>query len=325
MREAIFIKQNTERWRRYENIPTTNPDELAERFIAITDDLAYAKTFYPQSKTTQYLNKLAGGFHQSIYKNKKEQSSRIVRYWATELPLLFSKHRWQLLYSFIFFMVFFAIGLLSARYDHDFVNLILGSDYVNMTNDNIAKGDPFGVYKSRDSFTMFWQIVQNNLYITVVNYLMGLFVGIGTLYILFQNGLMLGAFEYLFISHNLGLQSLLVVWIHGTLEISSIIIAGGAGLVLGNSIIFPKTFKRSVSARLGAMDGMKITLGVLPIVVIAATLESFVTRHTEMPVWLSLFILIASAAFIVWYVIIYPMQLSRKLIKPQPNTNAAQS
>jgi hypothetical protein len=192
MRESLFIKENSARWNHYETTPTKDPDELAERFIAITDDLAYAKTFYPKSKTTAYLNKLAGGFHQSIYKNKKEKTNRILFYWQYELPMLFRKYHRHLLYSFIFFMVFFFIGLLSAKYDNNFVRVIMGDDYVNMTNENIAKGDPFGVYKHGDSFSMFWKIAENNLYVTVVNYVSGLFFCIGTLYLLFQNGLMLG-------------------------------------------------------------------------------------------------------------------------------------
>jgi len=122
---------------------------------------------------------------------------------------------------------------------------------------------------------------------------------------------MLGSFEYYFFSKGLGTASLLVIWIHGVLEISSIIIAGGAGLVLGNSLIFPKTYKRMDSFKKGARDGMKIALGLFPIFIVAAFFESFVTRHTEMPVWLSLSILICSFIFIIWYVIIYPNLLTK--------------
>jgi len=319
MREALFIKQNTERWKKYENQKATSPDELAESFISITDDLAYSKTFYPKSNTTRYLNGLASRFHQSIYRNKKENTNRIFRFWKYELPMLFKTYHRQLLYSFIFFMVFFFIGVISAKYDNNFVRLIMGDDYVNMTNANIAKGDPFGVYKQGESSTMFIQIVSNNLYVTVLNYLAGAIFSLGTLALLFQNGVMLGSFEYLFVSKGLGVQSVLVVFIHGTLEISSIIIAGGAGLVFGNSIIFPKTYKRMVSIKKGALDGMKITLGILPIIVIAAIFESFVTRHTEMPVWLSITILGASLSFIIWYVVLYPIHLNRILNKETNN------
>lgn len=313
MREALFIKQNSERWNNYERVQTQDPDELAERFVAITDDLAYAKTFYPQSKTTVYLNKLAASFHQSIYKNKKEKTGRFVKYWKYELPLIFARHQRQLLYSFVFFLTFFLIGILSAKYDNTFVRLILGDAYVNMTNENIAKGDPFGVYKDKEAAYMFFMIAKNNLYVTTVNFIAGIFLSIGTLYVLFQNGIMLGAFEYLFISKGLGIQSVLVIWIHGTLEIATIIIAGSAGLVLGNSILFPKTYSRMVSLKRGALNGVKIIVGISPIVVLAAIFESFVTRHTEMPLWLSCSILLCSFFFIVGYVVIYPMWLQRKL------------
>ncbi|RYU86150.1 stage II sporulation protein M [Mucilaginibacter terrigena] len=313
MREALFVKQNNTRWTEYKNTTTKNPDELADRFIAITDDLAYAKTFYPESKTTAYLNKLAAGFHHTIYKNRKENNNRFLLFWKFELPLIFKRYHKEILWSFFFFMTFFFVGMISAKYDDTFVRLIMGDSYIDMTSANIAKGDPFGVYKDKSTFWMLYGIASNNLYITVVTYVTGLFFSLGTVFILFKNGIMLGAFEYFFISKGLGLQSVLVVFIHGTLEISAIIIAGGAGLVLGNSILFPKTYTRMVSMMKGAKDGIKIIVGILPIVVVAAIFESFLTRHTEMPAWLSIFILTASFCFIVWYVVIYPIYLSKKL------------
>jgi uncharacterized membrane protein SpoIIM required for sporulation len=313
MREPLFVKQNSDKWLGYETKPTNDPDELADRFLQITDDLAYAKTFYPKSKTTVYLNGLAAKLHQSIYKNKTEKSHRFATFWKYELPLLFKTYQKQLLYSFIFFIIFCAIGALSAKYDENFVRLILGDNYVDMTNANIAKGDPFAVYKQAGEFPMFIMIAANNIYVALVNFVSGIIFSVGSVYFLFKNGVMLGSFQYYFISKGLGTSSILVIWIHGTLEIFSFIIAGAAGLVLGNSFLFPKTYKRMVSLKKGAKDGMKMTIGLIPIFLTAAFFESFVTRHTEMPVWLSLTILITSFIFIVWYVIIYPNLLSKKL------------
>lgn len=316
MREALFIKQNRERWESYEKGKAKNPDELAESFISITDDLAYAKTFYPRSNTTKYLNGLASGFHQSIYKNKREKTNRFVTYWKYELPLLFYTHRRQLLYAFAFFTVFAAMGAFSAKYDNTFVRLILGNDYVNMTDANIAKGDPFGVYKQQGEFLMFAGIAANNIYVELRLFVLGIFCSVGTVYSLMQNGVMMGSFQYYFFSKGLGIQSVLVIWVHGTLEIAAFIIAGGAGLVLGNSLLFPKTYKRLESLKQGAKDGIKIAIGIVPIFLTAAFFEGFVTRHTEMPVWLSVLILATSLTFIIWYVILYPAYINRKL-----NTN----
>lgn len=312
MREALFVKQNSEKWKTYEQLQVNQPDELADRFIDITNDLAYAKTFYPQSKTTAYLNGLASALHQSIYKNKKEDTNRFSRFWKYELPLLFFEYRKQLLYSFIFFLISAAIGALSAKYDETFIRLILGDGYVNMTTENIAKGDPFGVYKKQGEVEMFVMIAANNIYVSMLTFVSGALLSVGPIFFMLKNGVMLGSFEYYFFSKGLGAQSVLVIWIHGTLEISAIIIAGAAGLVLGHGLLFPKTYTRMQAFRQSAKDGTKIAIGIVPVLLVAAFLEGFITRHTGMPLWLSISILGGSLYFIIWYVILYPFQLSKR-------------
>jgi len=315
MREPLFVKQNSEKWKSFEQTPATDPDEVAERFIKITDDLAYAKTFYPQSKTTTYLNGLAATLHQSIYKNKTESSNRFLLFWKVELPLIFKTYEKQLLYAFLFFFVSCLIGILSAKYDQGFIRMFFGPGYVDMTNENIAKGDPFGVYKQEGEFSMFFYIAMHNIKIELIIFVSGILFSIGSVFFTSYNGIMLGAFEYIFFSKGLGMQSILVIWIHGTLEISSIIIAGAAGLVLGNSILFPKTYRRIDSLKRGAKDGMKMAVGIVPLFLIAAFFEGFVTRHTGMPAWLSVSILASSLSFMIWYVVIYPNKLYKKLKK----------
>lgn len=314
MREALFVKQNSIKWESYEKIKASRPDELAERFIEITDDLAYAKTFYPKSKTTAYLNGLAARLHQSIYINKKEKKSRFFTFWKTELPFIFYQYRNQLLYSATFFLFFTCIGALSAGHDDTFVRLILGDDYVNMTNANIDKGDPFGVYKQHDPFMMFLMIALNNIRVSCFAFVFGILCSVGTVVLLMYNGIMLGSFQYYFFSKGLGMASVLVIWIHGTLEISAIVISGAAGLILGNSLLFPKTYSRLISFKRGAKDGLKIIIGLIPLFIIAALLESFVTRHTSMPTWLSGSILATSFFFIIWYVVIYPRWLYKHIL-----------
>ncbi len=86
---------------------------------------------------------------------------------------------------------------------------------------------------------MFFYIAVNNIKVSFMILSWVFALSIGTVWQLFINGVMVGAFQYYFFAKGLGWQSVLVIWIHGTLEISSIIIAGAAGIVLGNSILFP--------------------------------------------------------------------------------------
>ncbi|HLK31425.1 MAG TPA: stage II sporulation protein M [Puia sp.] len=313
MREGLFIRKNLEKWKKYQYDGATDPDEIAGEFTELVDDLGYAKTFYPHSKVTEYLNGLASRVYLGIYRNKKEESSRIVRFWKTELPLVVRKYHREILYAFLIFVGFAIMAAFSAAHDETFVRGVLGDAYIDMTEDNIAKGDPFGVYKNGNQLTMFLGIAINNIQVSFIVFVLGFFLSIGTVWQLFKNGVMLGAFQYYFFAKGLGFKSVLVIWIHGTLEISSIIIAGAAGFVLGNSILFPGTHKRIDSLKRGTKDGLKMLIGLVPVFICAAFLEGFVTRYSTMPVWLSIFILAASLTFIIWYFVIYPIQLQKKI------------
>lgn len=313
MREVVFVKKNEAKWRQLEqHISDLTPDELAENFISLTDDLSYAQTFYPNSNTERYLNALSARFHQLIYKNKKEKGNRLLTFWKYEVPLTVRAHHKELLYSFVFFTVFALIGVFSAAKDDTFVRLILGDSYVNMTLENIEKGDPMAVYKSGGSTSSFLAITINNIRVSFLAFIYGLFFSVGTVFILFQNGIMLGSFQYFFYEKNVLWDSVMSIWIHGTLEISAIIISGGAGLVLGNSILFPKTYSRMKSFTRGAKDGVKILIGLIPVFITAGFLEGFITRYTHMPDWLSLAIILTSLFFIVYYFIVYPILLEKK-------------
>ena len=308
MKEAVFVKRNSERWQSYEESQTTDPDELTSRFISLTDDLSYARTFYPGSPVLRYLNGLTSQLHRKLYSNRREDQGRIKTFWMYELPLISFQARYNLLYAFLFFAAAFLVGAVSAANDETFVRLILGDEYVNQTLENIKNGDPLAIYKSQSSADMFLAITVNNIKVSFMAFVLGVIFSAGTLFIMIQNGIMLGAFQYFFFEKGLLLQSTLKIWIHGTLEISAIVIAGAAGLVIGNSLLFPGTFSRLESFKKGAKKGLKMAVGLVPIFIAAGFLESFVTRLT-LPIWASASIIGISAIFIVWYFVIYPKRL----------------
>ncbi|SHM96692.1 stage II sporulation protein M [Chitinophaga sp. CF418] len=318
MRESTFIKKNLQRWKRYQEQPAEDPDEMAERFTSLLDDLAYAKTFYSFSKVTAYINSLAAGIYHHIYGNRKEQDGRVRNFFIYELPLLFRKYHRLFLFSFLFFLLFCVISAFSAAHDETFVRGVLGDEYVGMTERNINNGDPFGVYKQENELVMFLRIAERNITIAMLTFVSGLTLGVGTLWLMMKNAVMLGAFQYYFFSKGLGMKSVLVIWIHGTLEISAIVIAGCAGLVMVSGLIFPGTRKRLDALKNTARDGVKIVVTLIPVFIVAAFLEGFVTRHTAMPVWTSISILSLSLLFIVGYFIVYPIYLHRKGYKLGP-------
>ncbi len=304
-------------------MPAEDADEMAVEFTRLVDDLSYAKTFYPQSKVTRYLNTQASKTYMSIYQNRKEERNRVREFWTTTIPITVRKHHNVLLLCTLLFITFFVVGFYSSQHDESFVREMLGNSYVNMTEENIEKGQPFGVYAEGSSLLMWLGIMINNLFVAFGYFLRGLFFCFPVLYSLVNEAIRLGAFEQMFFGKGLGLHSVLTVFIHGTLEISAIVIAGAAGVVLGKGWMFPGTDKRLDAFVKGARDAVVILVSLIPVFVVAAFFEGFITRYYTMPMILSGSILLISASYIVWYYIIYPMQVSKRVRAQKPVVQSA--
>ena len=320
MREVAFIKQNKEKWLDFEQAifgkSIKNPDEMASLYIHLVNDLSYAQTYYPKSKTVVYLNYLASQIYQKIYKTKREEKNRFVYFYKTEVPLLVYQYKRYLLYAFVLFFACVGIGVVSAKYDDNFVRLILGDHYVNMTLENIKDGNPVAVYKSGSNWGGFIAITLNNLYVGFRCYVYGIFGGIGTFWVLIQNCIMLGSFQYFFYQQGVFWESVQGIWIHGSMEIFAIVIEAACGFILGASILFPRTFSRLNSFKVGFKDSLKIFLGTVPFTIAAGILEGFITRYSlEMPNWLNVFIILSTLSFISFYFLIYPTIVHKKLNK----------
>jgi uncharacterized membrane protein SpoIIM required for sporulation len=273
---------------------------MASEFTRLVDDLGYAKTFYPTSKVTQYINSLATRIYLDIYKNRKEESNRLVYFWKYDVPLTIRKHHATLLFAFILFVLFFSVGFFSSTQDENFTRDVLGNGYVDMTEQNIDEGNPFGVYRSGNSFLMWLGLMINNIMVSLMYFVKGILFGILSIYSMIKEAIRLGAFEYMFFAKGLGGKAAVTV-------------------LIGKSILFPGTTSRWRSLQTGVKDGVKIVIGLMPIFAIAAFFEGFVTRYYNMPIFLSSAILIASGSFIVWYFIVYPMQLQKKFQTKAPS------
>ena len=286
----------------------------------LNDDLSYARTFYPRSNVVTYLNGLTTRLHQYIYRNRRTSRGRFITFWTREVPAAMCATRKQLLLSFMIFAGSMLIGAVSAHHDALFPRLIMGDQYVDMTLENIRKGEPMAVYGDSREVGMFLGITRNNVQVALTCFVLGILGGFGTAYFLMFNGIMVGAFQYFFHQQGVLGESARTIWVHGTLEISAIIVAGAAGLTLGKALLFPGTYTRLHSLRSGAMLGLKVVLGLVPVFIIAGFLESFVTRHalTAHPA-MALSVIGISATFVVYYFILRPYHVERSALEIAPS------
>ncbi len=314
MKETRFIAQNKEKWLESENLlkqDRKEPEKLSTLFTQVVDDLSYSRTYYPNRSVKVYLNKIAREYFSIIYSRQRDRKNWFRMFWFDELPQIVIYCRRELIISLILFFLALGIGWFSSMKDPQFMSSIFGDQYVEMTKANIAKGDPMAVYKSMNEMDMFLEISLNNLRVAFEIYLFGILLSIGTIAMLLSNGIMVGCFEFFLYDRGLFGESALAIWLHGTLEMSSFVIAGGAGITLGSGFIFPGTYSRLQAFQISAIRSLKLMLGIAPIIVFAAIIESFVTRYTDVPDFIRLLLIIASLVFIVGYFIVYPWMRSR--------------
>jgi uncharacterized membrane protein SpoIIM required for sporulation len=315
VKESGFVKQNIDKWKAYETeLGKQNKDSSAvsKLFIQITDDSAYARTYYHNRSVRVYLNDVAQLLFNDIHKKSQIKFKTLTNFWSIELPVIMYKIRYELLVSFLFFSISVAVGIITSMHQPEFARNVLGDSYVNMTLENIKNNDPMAVYKKQNGTDMFMYITVNNIRVAFVTFVLGLFFGIGTIFSLLRNGLMLGTFQYFFVERGIFRESFLTIWQHGTLEISAIIVAGAAGLTIGRGLIMPGTYTRFQSLRLTAWRGLKVFIGLIPVFMLAAFIEAFFTRYTDAPAIIRLLTILFSLTFVFFYYVVYPYMVVHK-------------
>lgn len=315
MRETHFIEQNKGKWIKFEKVlkeSKKDPEEMSDLFMEITDDLSYSRTFYPNRSVRVYLNNVAQRVFYNIYKNRKSRFKRFWQFWKDDVPQILFESRFDMLLAFGIFMLAVTIGVFSTMMDPEFPRVILGDGYVEMTLENIQKGNPMSVYQDENQTGMFFRITLNNLRVAFMAFILGLTFGGGTIYILLFNGIMVGAFQYFFIREGVYLDSILTIWLHGAIEISCIVIAGAAGIHLGRGMLFPGTYTRMQGLQLAARRALLIYLSIAPLIIIAGFIEGFITRYSDAPYIIRALLIIFSFIFMGGYFVWYPWRKAQR-------------
>lgn len=316
MKETSFIKQNRDKWDKFEKLyesKSHDPEELSDLYMDITEDLSYAQTFYKRRTVRVYLNGLAQRVYTGVHKQKSDSLGKLWTVWTKSLPLEIYRSRRNLLFALVTFLIYVGIGVFNTHIDPNFLSNVVGEGYVQQTLNNIAEGNPLAVYQQEDQLGMFLHITTNNLKVAFLTFFAGFFFTIGTHILLFSNGVMLGSFQYFFHTKGLLITSFLGIWIHGAFEISAIVLAGGAGITAGNGLLFPGSYTRLQSLQLSTKRALKIMMSLVPFIIMAGFLESFVTaNYQDLPDWSKWMLIIFSFALILFYYVFYPIYVARK-------------
>jgi uncharacterized membrane protein SpoIIM required for sporulation len=307
---TAWLKTREPYWRRLEQLldrterdgfrSLTRPElqELGLLYRQIASDLATLREDAGSLHYAAYLNQLLARAHHTIYSAERQNASGALRFWLDTYPRVFRQNLAYVLAALALFLGSIALGAALAYRDPDFKTRILGPEMVETISRREMWTHSIVAIKPVASSA----IMTNNLSVALTTFAMGITAGIGTVYMIAFNGLLLGVIGMACGLAGMSLQLWSFVAPHGVLELPAIVIAGSAGLRLAHGLIFPGLLPRRESVEREGIEGVKLVLGCIPILIIAGLIEAFVSP-TDLAVALkfglaaALFVLLLSYLF----------------------------
>lgn len=272
-------------------------EKLGRLYRLAVSHLAAALSYFPSSDTAVYLNQLVAQAHATIYRAESISLKKALNFLKFEFSALFQKRLKYIVASFLIFLVAALSGFFGTSIESDLPRIVVGNSYIDMTEANIASGEPVAVYKQGFRPLSSSLIMTNNISIMLRAFSFGIFFGAGSVLILIFNGLMFGCIAHIFYQYGYSLEFFSTVMIHGTIELTCVFIGGGAGLLLGSALINPGDLSRKDALILNGKEASKLIVGIVPWLVIAAIIEGFITPIGLPLLARSAVIIVSGAAF----------------------------
>lgn len=306
MNESQFIKSNSKVWERLEKyslrinkkgikaLPSKEVKEFLNIFRISSHHLAYARTHYPESSVTSYLNALISKSHNQVYAVKRISPYSAVKYFAWEFPKRIVEYKWFVISSFGVFAAGFILSLLLVLYRESNSALFLPQSLVNSVKQGRSGGGAWN-YPLMSSYIMI-----NNITIALKAFVMGITLGIGTIYVLFSNGALVGALTAIIYMYGNPVNYWSLILPHGVLELTAVFISGGAGLIIAEHILIPGEYSRRDALINGAKKAVSLIMGIVVMLVIAGIIEGFFTP-LKIPEYIKLSFAALSAVILAVY------------------------
>lgn len=255
------------------NLNRTELQELGLLYRQIAADLATLRQDRGSVHFARNLNQLLARAHNIIYSTKKSNPSAIIGFFCRSYPSVFRKNLRFVEAAFALFLVSAVVGAALTYQDSDFKLTILGPQMVK----TIEKREMWthsivGIKPLASS-----EIMTNNLSVGFLTFALGITAGLGTIYMLLFNGLLIGVIGMACHLAGMSLKLWEFVAPHGVLELPAIFIAGGAGLKIAAGLLFPGYLPRRESLARAGTQAVQLLLGTIPILILAGTIEGFVS------------------------------------------------
>jgi uncharacterized membrane protein SpoIIM required for sporulation len=244
-------------------------------------DLAHAQTFYAGTEVHRFLNQLCGQAYGAIYQPPRERWAALREFFRRDVPRTLRENGAYVATSAGLFLLGTLLGAVVVLLEPRGAELLVPAhlrDFVargEMWTDGILSVSPPGAVASA--------IATNNLTVTIVTFASGLLLGLGTVFVMINNGVHLGSVAALCVREGMGPKLFDFIAAHGPVELSIIVIAGGAGLMVGQVLIDPGELPRGQALALRGREAVKLVLGCAPFLALIAVVEGFVSPGDLFP------------------------------------------
>jgi uncharacterized membrane protein SpoIIM required for sporulation len=302
MNSLQFRKQRESQWMELEQLMRgrktrfrqfADLSRFAELYQTAASDLAYARTYFPNDAVTEYLNMLVSTAHQRLYREQEGGFSSIGRFLVSGFPQMFRRFGGYILISALVFLFAAIYGFVQVWFSPVEAYALLPPSLIDQIQP--SQVGPHEV----DAPIISSYIMTHNIMVCLLAFTGGITLGLFTLYSLWQNGLILGVLAAILSHAHKSLMFWSLIVPHGVTELLAIFISGGAGLLFAHRIVWPGNLRRITAIRHGLQHAVQLMLGVAPMLVIAGTIEGFLTP-SPVPMYVKFGVAALSAGF--WFI-----------------------
>ncbi|MEB3286283.1 MAG: stage II sporulation protein M [Vampirovibrionales bacterium] len=271
--------------------------ELGFLYRAVMNDLSRIRSARDHQHLEPYLNELLTRGHGYVYQTSGAKWRHIWDFFLVQFPCAFRAHSLLIAFSFLMFVFGATISMWAVAHNPSLETAFLPPQAITMLDKGVLWMDDDSARASAATFLM-----QNNIRVAFNAYVSGIFFGIGTLYVMLVNGMQAfgGPLQVCF-NHGMGERLLRFCSAHGVIELTTVFIAGGAGLLIGKSLIFPGAYRRLQALQHNAKESLVLILGCVPLLVIAGLIEGLVSLNQNVAPWIRYGIAGLSAIGLVLY------------------------
>jgi uncharacterized membrane protein SpoIIM required for sporulation len=316
-----FIAENRPQWRKFEKmleaaesagLSGLSHSELKDfgfLYRKVSSDLVHVRSVTSNAELTEYLNNLVSRGYAKVYSGRSLRLGAIFEFFMRGFPRELRARFAYLLLSAAVFLGGIAFGFLAVTFDQKSRYYLMSPEHVHTSPAEHARkaleAEEHGGRLTSAGHASFLStfLFTNNIRVGLLAFASGITLGIGTVLVLAFNGAMLGSVAAAY--HESGVTLFFYSWVlpHGVMELTCIVIAGAAGLLLGRAVLWPGEYSTTDSLRIRGRSALILVLGTIPVFIFAGLIEGSLSQINPptIPYWFKLAVAAATGAFLILY------------------------